>query len=169
MAAVLSNLMILVIWVAVIVGVIAFALICMGLVASLNGGEMTIPGGEVYVEDMAPARLVAALAALIVMLPVIVFICLQLRRILSTLADGDPFVPENAPRLTRIAIAVAMMELGRYATVFALRAFAGLGEGTDGLRLSVNLAAWASVAALLVLSQVFREGTILREEQKMTI
>lgn len=165
MAAALSNLMIVIIWLAVIVGTVLVALLVMGLIASLNGGQMAIPGGDIYAEDVPADRLLAALAALAVMLPVVIYICLQLRRILSTLAAGDPFVPENAPRLSRIAIAVAVMELARYATAFALRAFTDVGE----LRLSVNLAAWAAVAALLVLAQVFREGARLREDQKMTI
>lgn len=166
MAAVLSTVMSILIWVAVIFGTLLLILIGMGLAASLNGGEMAIPGGDVYAEDMPAGQLVGALAALAVMLPVLVFICLQLRRILSTLAEGDPFVPENAPRLSRIAFAIAVMELARYAAVLALRAAFDLG---GELRLSPSLAAWASVIALLVLSQVFREGTRLREDQKMTI
>lgn len=165
MAAALSNLMIVFIWLAAIIGVFSIAMIVIGLVAVMNGGEMQIPGGSVYAEDMAAGNLVAALAALAVMLPVVIYICLQLRRILSTLADGDPFVPENAPRLTRIALAVAFMEVARYAAALVLQAFTEVG----GLRLSVNLAAWAAVVALFVLSQVFREGARLREDQKMTI
>lgn len=166
MAAVLSTVMSVVIWLAVIFGTLFFILIGMGLAASLNGGEMAIPGGDVYAEDMPAGQLVGALAALAVMLPGLVYICIQLRRILSTLAAGDPFVPENAPRLSRIAIALAIMELARYATVLILRASFDLG---GDLRLAPSLAAWASVVALLVLSQVFREGTRLREDQKMTI
>ena len=93
---------------------------------------------------------------------------MQLRRILQTLADGDPFVPQNGPRLTRIAIAIALVELARYVTVFLLNAFVDLGTDQP-VRLSINLAAWAAVVALFILAQVFREGTRLREEEKMTI
>jgi len=168
MAAAMSAFMGIVIWLAVIIGVLAAAMIGMGLAAALNGGEMAIPGGSVYAEDMAPGRLVAALAGLVIMLPIVIYICLQLRRILETLAQGDPFVPENAPRLSRIAIAVAVMELARNLAGFLVGLLADMGPG-DGFRLSLNLAAWAAVAVLVVLSQVFREGTRLREEEKMTI
>ena len=93
---------------------------------------------------------------------------MQLRRILSALADGDPFVPENGPRLSKIAFAIGAIELARYLTVILLNAFVDLGSDQP-LRLSINLAAWAAVIALLVLAQVFREGSRLREEEKMTI
>ncbi len=100
--------------------------------------------------------------------PGIIYVCVQLRRILSTLAAGDPFVPQNGPRLTRIAIAIALVELGRYLTVILLNSFVDLGTDQP-LRLSINLAAWAAVVALFILAQVFREGSRLREEEKMTI
>ena len=168
MAAFLSMLMQVIIWIAVIAGVIAFVLIGAGLIGSLNGGAMKVAGMETYVDGVKPGQFVAGLAGLVVFAPGIIYVCLQLRRILSTLADGDPFVPENGPRLTRIAIAIGLVELGRYVTVFLLNAFVELGTDQP-VRLSINLAAWAAVVALFILAQVFREGTRLREEEKMTI
>ncbi|WP_084398127.1 DUF2975 domain-containing protein [Henriciella aquimarina] len=168
MAAFLSMLMQVVIWIAVISGVIAFLLIGAGLIGSLNGGVMKVPGMETYVEDVKPGQFVAGLAGLAVFAPGIIYVCIQLRRILSTLADGDPFVPQNGPRLTRIAIAIALVELARYVTVILLNLFVDLGTDQP-VRLSINLAAWAAVVALFILAQVFREGTRLREEEKMTI
>jgi hypothetical protein len=46
-----------------------------------------------------------------------------------------------------------------------------VGFSFDHARLGFNfdLIPWASVAALFILSQVFREGTRLRDEEKMTI
>ena len=157
-----------VIWIAVISGVIAFLLIGAGLIGSLNGGTMKVPGMETYVDGVKPGQFVAGLAGLAVFAPGIIYVCMQLRRILQTLADGDPFVPQNGPRLTRIAIAIALVELARYVTVFLLNAFVDLGTDQP-VRLSINLAAWAAVVALFILAQVFREGTRLREEEKMTI
>lgn len=168
MAAFLSMLMQVIIWIAVISGVIAFLLIGAGLIGSLNGGVMRVPGMEAYVEGVKPGQFVAGLAGLAVFAPGIIYVCMQLRRILSTLAEGDPFVPQNGPRLTRIAIAIALVELARYITVILLNAFVDLGTDQP-VRLSINLAAWAAVVALFILAQVFREGTRLREEEKMTI
>ncbi len=169
MAAVMSTVMMVIIWTAIILGGVALIGLVIGLMASLQGGEVDLPGGKAVAEGVHPSVFVAALASLVVVLPGIVFICMQLRRVLATLASGDPFVPENAPRLTRIAIALALMELGRYAVIALLTMFITFNEVPDGPSLNINLAAWASVAALLVLSQVFREGTRLREEEKMTI
>ena len=168
MAAVLSLLMLVIIWLAVISGVIAFLLLAVGLVGSLNGGAVSVPGIEAYVEGVKPGHFVAGLASLAVFAPGIIYVCLQLRRILSTLAAGDPFVPENGPRLMRIAIAIGAVELARYLTVILLNAFVDMGTETP-VRLSINLAAWAAVVALFILAQVFREGSRLREEEKMTI
>ena len=168
MAALLSMLMQVIIWIAVISGIIAFVLIGAGLIGSLNGGVMRVPGMEAYVDGVKPGQFVAGLAGLAVLAPGIIYVCVQLRRILSTLAEGDPFVPQNGPRLTRIAIAIALVELARYVTVILLNAFVDLGTDQP-VRLSINLAAWAAVVALFILAQVFREGTRLREEEKMTI
>ena len=168
MAAFLSMLMQVIIWIAVIAGLIAFLLIGAGLIGSLNGGAVKVPGMETYVDGVKPGQFVAGLAGLVVFAPGIIYVCLQLRRILSTLADGDPFVPENGPRLTRIAIAIGLVELGSYVTVILLNAFVDLGTDQP-VRLSINLAAWAAVVALFILAQVFREGTRLRDEEKMTI
>jgi Co/Zn/Cd efflux system component len=77
-------------------------------------------------------------------------------------------VPENARRLTRIGTAIAAMELIRIATVMVVRAVPSF-VGDKLPPISTQFILWISVAALFVLSQVFREGTRLRDEEKMTI
>ena len=89
----------------------------------------------------------------------------QLQRILQTLIDGDPFVPENARRMTRLAMIVGGMEIGRY----GIGIMANIFQVKTSVDFSVNLAAWVAVITLTVLSQVFAEGTRLRDEEKMTI
>ena len=96
------------------------------------------------------------------------YVCIQLRRILQTLAEGDPFVPENSPRLFKIALAIAIMELARYGVIILLPALVNFGDGGEP-RFSISVVAWISAAALLVFSQVFREGTRLREAERMTV
>ena len=169
MAALMSGIMLVVIWAAIILGAVALLGLTIGLMASLKGGAVDLPVGTAVADGIHASVFVAALASLSVFLPGIIFICIQLRRVLGTLASGDPFVPENAPRLTRIAIALGLMELGRYSVIGLLTMFINFSEVSASPSLSINLAAWVSVAALLVLAQVFREGTRLREEEKMTI
>ena len=168
-AAVLSVFVRVVMWVSIVVGAIAFVFSGLGLAASLNGGSMDL-GIDTEVEQLKPATFVTAMVMLLVIVPGVIYICTQLRSILETLAAGDPFVPENAPRLQRIAYAVAGMELGRYAAIIILGSLLDFGDDVQGPpRLSISLVAWVSVAAMLVFSQVFREGSRLREEEKMTI
>jgi len=167
-AAFLGVFVHLVLWVALILSALILIVLSLGFFASLNGGQLQVPFGATISGGVGPELFIAALASLFVIMPGIIYICLQLRRILKTLAEGDPFVPENAPRLQKIAIAIALMELARYGAIFLLMAFVSFGEG-EGPRFSVSLVAWVSAAAMLVFSQVFREGSRLREEEKMTV
>lgn len=168
MAAVLSVLMTVVIWLTVIIGALVFVLLLIGLFASLNSGALSLPGGDA-VADISPLNFVFTLATITVILPGIVYVCLQLRRILTTLAGGDPFVPDNAQRLTRIALALAVMEVASILFVLCMRSFIPPEHAISRPNLGINFVVWAAVAALFILSQVFREGTRLREEEKMTI
>lgn len=168
-AAILGGFVHLVLWITLIISVMILVLFGLGLMASLNGGELKAPLVDALSTDVTPEQFIAALAASFVILPGIIYICVQLRRILRTLAAGDPFVPENAPRLLKIAAAIAIMELARYAVIILLMIFVDFGDGETGPRFSVSFVAWVSAAAMLVFSQVFREGSRLREEEKMTV
>ncbi len=168
MAAALSILMTVVIWLTVVIGALVFLLLLIGLFTSMNAGALSLPGGDA-VADISPLNFVFTLATLAVILPGIIYVCLQLRRILTTLAEGDPFVPENAQRLTRIALALAVMEVVSILFVLCMRSFITPEDAVSRPNLGINFVVWAAVAALFILSQVFREGTRLREEEKMTI
>lgn len=168
MAAVLSTVVTVIFWLAIVLGTFLFIILGIGLIGSLNGGEVDLPLIEARADGVPVGRLVAALVGLVVFAPGIAYICSQLRRILSTLAEGDPFVPENAPRLTRISVAIAAIEAIRMASVLILAATVDLGEGYVA-NININLAVWGAVVVLLILAQVFKEGTRLREEEKMTI
>ena len=168
MAAVLSTVVTVIFWLAIVLGTFLFIILGIGLIGSLNGGEVDLPLIEARADGVPVGRLVAALVGLVVFAPGIAYVCSQLRRILSTLAEGDPFVPENAPRLTRISIAIALIEAIRMGSVLILAATVDLGEGYVA-NININLAVWGAVVVLLILAQVFKEGTRLREEEKMTI
>ncbi len=168
MAAFLSTVVTVIFWLAIVLGGFLFLILSIGLIGSLNGGEIALPLVEARADGVPAGRLVAELVGLLVFAPGIAYICAQLRRILSTLAEGDPFLPENAPRLTRIAIAIAAIEIIRMCSVLVLAATVDLGEGYVA-NININLAVWGAVIVLLILAQVFKEGTRLREEEKMTI
>jgi hypothetical protein len=168
MAEIMTVLVTVAMWIVGAMGVIGIPVLAIGLMASLSGGSTEVSGIKALADGVMPGQLVIGLAGLAVIVPGVIFICLQLRRILLTLADGDPFVPENARRLSRVGIAIAAMELIRIATVMVVSTVPTL-VGDEPPRLSTQFILWISVAALFVLSQVFREGTRLRDEEKMTI
>jgi hypothetical protein len=142
--------------------------LALGLTASLSGGSAELPGIRALADGVTPAQFALGLAGLVVIVPGVVFICIQLRRMLLTLAAGDPFVPENARRLTRVGIAIAIMEAFRIMAVLIIRTVPEL-SGETTTKIAVQPILWISVGALFILSQVFREGARLREEEKMTI
>ena len=158
-----------ILWLSIAMFVFGIVVLGIGIMAEMSGGELSLPFGIAYSDDVSLGGFLVALAALVAAVPGIVFICDQLKRILSTLEDGEPFVPENAGRLVRIAIAVALIELARYAIAILAAVLLQNDPDFNGVKLSINLAAWVAVAALFILSQVFAEGTRLREEEKMTI
>ncbi len=168
MAEIMTVLVTVAMWIVGAMGVIGIPVLAIGLMASLSGGSTEVSGIKALADGVMPGQLVIGLAGLAVIVPGVIFICFQLRRILLTLADGDPFVPENASRLSRVGIAIAAMELIRIAVVMVVSTMPTL-VGDEPPRLSTQFILWISVAALFVLSQVFREGTRLRDEEKMTI
>lgn len=168
MAEIMTVLVTVVMWISAIIGLIGIPILGLGLLASQSGGEAQVSGIHALSEGVTSGQLILGLLGLIIMVPGLIFLCVQMRRILLTLVEGDPFVPENASRLSRIGLTLAIMELLRLGTIMVVRTIPGLFDGTLP-RLSTQLVLWASVAALFILSQVFREGTRLRDEEKMTI
>lgn len=165
MAAIMTVLVTIVMWMTAIIGLIFLASVGAAIIAHQNGGSLDTLNISVTDGTESLPALIAGLVGGLVAIPAIIYVCIQLRRILATLAEGDPFVPQNASRLTRVAATIAITQFLRIAV--ALVILMNFDNTTVGLNL--DLIAWASVAALFILSQVFREGTRLRDEEKMTI
>ncbi|MEH6744719.1 DUF2975 domain-containing protein [Hyphomonas sp.] len=165
MAAIMTVLVTIVMWMTALIGAIVILAGGVELISMLSGNPISIGAVKIDDHDITLQELSAGLLGAIVVVAAVIFVCLELRKILATLTAGDPFVPDNAVRLTRIAIAIAVTQLMRYAIALVI----GLSVEGAKIQLSFDLIAWASVAALFILSQVFREGTRLRDEEKMTI
>lgn len=120
-------------------------------------------------------RIVVAVAAvvLIVVLALTMWVLGLLRAVFHTLRAGRPFVAANATRIRRIAYAVIVAEVARsmFAHVgmrYAMTNFAVQGVRLEA-RLDVNWVALICGLIILVIAEVFREGTRLDEEQSLTI
>jgi hypothetical protein len=120
------------------------------------------------------SRLVAEAAVLlIVLLALVMWVLGQLRAVFRTLRAGKPFVAANATRIRRIAYAVILGEFLRSAFVYLGTHYAMTHFLIQGLRLETrwDLSIGAIIAGLiiLVIAEVFREGTRLDEEQSLTV
>ncbi len=90
----------------------------------------------------------------------------RLRRIFRTLIAGDPFHPANVRRLRTIGLALAVLEVGRYAAAGASRLVLAGAVHIGGV---VNITNWFAILVIIVLAEVFREGARLRGEAELTI
>lgn len=135
-------------------------------------------GAEIGWMDMpaAPAPIFAwnFTVRVAVWLACAIIVVTKLRAIFATLAAGDPFVPENAGHLRIIAVTLAAGELARYA-LNAVREIAmstlniPQPEWMQDRLVTVSIGVWFAVLTVLVLSEVFREGARMRQEQQFTI
>jgi len=106
----------------------------------------------------------------------IVFRLFQLlKRIVDTVGLGDPFVPENARRLTQMAWLTLAMQL----VTFPIGALAGwlgtemtkLGAHTkiDDLDMGISGNGLLLMLILFILARVFRQGAAMRAELEGTV
>jgi hypothetical protein len=152
---------------AVLTVVMAIALIALSFVPEIPAriaDRLDIAG------DVTPGRIIAlgiTVAAYVgLYLGALITILSRLRRVFATLIAGDPFQPDNIPRLRLIGFVLAGMELARYALNALLLAIApAMGWEINGF----NVTVWFSVLVVFVLAEVFREGARLRREAELTI
>ena len=94
---------------------------------------------------------------------VMLFVVTRLLEILKTLRFGSPFVKENADRFRLVGYALLIGEGAKFVFNFLSLIF-----GAD-LDIDIELIAWLAIIAVFVLSEVFREGARMKEEQDLTV
>jgi hypothetical protein len=115
----------------------------------------------------------AGAVALVAVLALIMWVLGQLRAVFHTLRAGRPFVAANATRIRRIAYAVIVAEVARSLLAYVGMRYAMTNFAVQGVRLEARLDVnWVALVCgliILVIAEVFREGTRLDEEQSLTI
>jgi hypothetical protein len=114
-----------------------------------------------------------AIAGAAVMVVLGLWVLAELAALCRSVRDGRPFVPLNAVRIRRLALAVALAEVWRAAMAYAMQRWVVAHFTAD----HVHFTAWAHVDAsaivsaliLFVLAEVFRIGTRLDEDQSLTV
>jgi len=110
---------------------------------------------------------------LAVLLALGVWFLVLLRRIVRSVGEGDPFVPVNAARLTRmgwLALAgqIASLPIGA-AVVHVARMVSDSGHGEVGNDFGFSGEGVLLVLTLFILARVFRQGARMREELEGTV
>jgi hypothetical protein len=97
----------------------------------------------------------------------------RLRRLFDSFTSGEPFRRENANHLRAIWITMLGIEIARYVLLGVIAGVFAAGaapEGADAnFAINIDVSTWMSIAVLIVLAEVFREGARLKEEQEFTI
>src|SRR5690606_19447219 len=101
------------------------------------------------------------------------WIVAELRAVFRTLRAGQPFVPANAGRIRRIAYALLLAELARTASSMFGGYYVFNHVQADGITFlegpDVSLGGIAQALIILAISEVFRAGTRLDEDQALTV
>jgi hypothetical protein len=139
----------------------------------IQDAEVRSAQGTLRFSPQGGPFLAANLALVIGLFALGLWILAQLRALFRALRDGKPFAPENAMRVRRIAWAVIVMELARAATIYFENAYAASHFVAEGLQFDaqphVNSLAIINGLIILVISEVFRAGTRLDEDQSLTV
>lgn len=110
---------------------------------------------------------------MLVLSALLLWVVAQLRHVFRSLSQGLLFIPENAQRIRWVGYAVILSELIRVALGFYGSYYTSQHFTANGLRfvssVDVNGMTIIGGLAILVIAEVFREGTRLREEQSLTI
>ena len=94
----------------------------------------------------------------------------RMRQIVLTVEEGDPFVPENAERLTLMAwLMLGMQALALPAAGLAVFIASRLGEDAGNVDASFDLSGIILVITLFILARVFRKGTEMRDDLEGTV
>lgn len=100
--------------------------------------------------------------------PVAYRIFSQLRTIVDTVSDGDPFVQANAARIQGIAWALLGLELLHLAIGFVAARSATSVQPLD-IDWSFSVTPWVAVLLLFVLARVFDQGARMRDDLEGTV
>jgi energy-coupling factor transporter transmembrane protein EcfT len=165
---ILAELVFVFVQIGVVMGIIALLTFARGRVlAELAAAGAPAETYPVVIGVMVLVWIMVALSMLFVR---------QLRAIVRTVNDGDPFRPENAARLARMgwyALGEQACEFVGQPLVAAYGRYAGeLGNGI-GARMSggehVSLAPLGLAMTLFILARVFRQGAAMREDLQGTV
>jgi hypothetical protein len=99
----------------------------------------------------------------------------SLRALFVSLAENQPFAVGNADHLRRIWVTLVVIEIVRVGAFIAARLLTTLYAQGDvsplpeGIASPIDLYRWFVIFVVLILAEVFRRGTRLREDSELTV
>ncbi|HKT82196.1 MAG TPA: DUF2975 domain-containing protein [Vicinamibacterales bacterium] len=129
--------------------------------------------GSLFFSPRSRVFVAAAAVVLMIVLALVAWVLAQLRALFATLRAGRPFVAANALRLRRIAYAVIAAEFARslftyFGSRYVMTHFT-LQGGQFVARFDISGRVLIGGLIVLVIAEVFNEGTRLNDEQSLTI
>jgi hypothetical protein len=112
-------------------------------------------------------RLTAAVGA--------VAIVRRLRSLFDAFAQNQPFAASNADHLRGISVTLVVIEIVRICAFMAARLLPTLyGTGDvlslpEEIRSPLDISRWFMIFVVVILAEVFRQGTRLREDSELTV
>ena len=139
------------------------------------GGILTVGRAEVMAKIAAtgapPSSLGLVILGFLLIMGLLLMTArflLELRRVVDSVRDGDPFRPENADRLARMGW-LALIGKAVWIAIVAIAHWAA--QYLDGRRLpEINLVSGLLlVLVLFILARVFRVGAAMRDDLEGTV
>ena len=163
------------------IGVLTFAAGAIALVLPIVIGFQSRVLAEFAKKGMdAGPELIGAililLAGVAALLALAVYFLVLLRRIVLSVGDGDPFIPENAERLSRMGWTVLIGQVASIPVGAMVLWIATLVEDTPGAGhadvhsdFGFSGGGLLLMLVLFILARVFRRGAEMREELEGTV
>ncbi len=158
----------------VILGIAAAALVIALPVMLFNQSALLAElaaDGKDAVPGLIPAAAFVLIAAAGLMALGVYFLLL-LRRIVNSVGEGDPFIPQNADRLSRMAWVAIFGQAAAVPVGIAVIWIAGIAADSDEhvhADFGFSGTGVLLVLILFILARVFRKGTEMREELEGTV
>ncbi|MEL7446757.1 MAG: DUF2975 domain-containing protein [Pseudomonadota bacterium] len=152
----------------------------LGFVALLVASPVVLASHEHFADEMLAeatastftvAATIVSIMAIGAILVALAFVFLrQLKQIVASVEDGDPFVAENADRLTRmgwIAVAIELLKIPGGAIAIFLHS--QLNEDTFKADLEFSFTGVLIALSLFILARVFNHGAAMRDDLEGTV
>lgn len=158
----------------IVLGIAAAALVIALPLMLFNQGallaELAADGKDI-VPGLVPAA-AFCLAGAAALMALGIYFLLLLRRIVNSVGEGDPFIPENADRLSRMGWVAIIAQATAVPVGIAFIWIVGIAADSDEhIHEDFGFSATGILLVLIlfILARVFRKGTEMREELEGTV